>query len=134
MSMHKPGTNIPNQQLQQAGKPLSPPYKNNERNHWEKREQREICSHRDEKEKTHLDEFASSMVINPIPTVNTANATHITGRYLPVLDTKIPESAEKAAHPSENGNILVQTKKKKKEVYHDQYILSLEIRIREADG
>jgi hypothetical protein len=55
---------------------------------------------------THIDEVPSNWIIRPIPRVKIAKATHITGRYCPVRETKTPATAEKNEHPKEKVNIL----------------------------
>jgi hypothetical protein len=47
-----------------------------------------------------------SIVINPNPSVMTAQAKNKTGRYVPTRVMIIPEIAEVAAAPSEYGSIL----------------------------
>jgi hypothetical protein len=57
-------------------------------------------------DRTYVVELSSNIIIKPIPAVKIAYETHITGRYCPVRETTIPETADMTAHPRENGSIL----------------------------
>jgi len=59
-----------------------------------------------EDDRTYVVELSSNIIIRPIPAAKTAYETHIIGRYCPVRETIIPETADITAHPRENGSIL----------------------------
>ena len=58
--------------------------------------------------------------MRPMPSVVATNATHITGRYLPVFDMTAPETIAVKAVPSEKVSILCTQHEsaKEREEYH----------------
>lgn len=55
---------------------------------------------------TYIFEVSSSVIISPHPRVMTAQATHITGRHLPVREMIWPETMDIKAPEREKGSIL----------------------------